>query len=188
MNTLFAFDIDGVIADSYPPMVRGVNEVFNKNFCPDTNPMPYDPINHGHTDVPKEQFMQVFSDLVINGKIEPISGSMETLKDYYFTKTKRLVFITHRTSQPIIDATNEFLNKYLGIPFELYSCHGCEKHLVAKELDVTDFIDDHPEVIQKFVDHNMGGYLYDAQWHVFGFELGNLPILYSWKDIRRLIL
>lgn len=186
MKKLHSFDVDGVIADSYGVMCEEINRVYNFNFCPLTNPMPYNLIEAGF-DVPKDGFMTLFNSLVTEHKFPFMEGAVEVLTSYY-EKSKKLIFITHRHNQNAITHTRLWLEKGLKLPFELYACHHCDKAQVAKDVGVTSFFDDHPAICKDFLNEGMEIHLYKAPWHVFREDVSLFPMVHSWKEIEQIII
>lgn len=183
---MFGFDLDGVVIDSYTYFIQGINKAFNQTFCPKTNPMPYTPSDHGYS-ITHAEFIQVFDTMVNAEVFPPMEGAIAGLKAYY-EKTNRLVFITHRNGKLVVDKTRKFLSENLELPYELYACYKCEKVDLAKDLGLTGFVDDHPEIIAKFIEANMTAYLFDAPWHSFGFETEGMNLITSWEDLSLKLL
>ena len=183
---MWAFDLDGVVADSYLPMMKEIGGFLNCEFTED-NPMPYNPHTVGY-EITNGKILEFFCELVMQDAIQPMTGAIDTLKKYY-EKTGRLIFITHRHDTVVIVKTREWLSKHLQLPYELYACHHCEKHFLAKDLGVTGFVDDLPEICQGFVKEGMSALCFTAPWHRYVPEtLEGLPIVYNWGEIESVIL
>jgi uncharacterized HAD superfamily protein len=182
MQELFGFDIDGVTANSYEVLSRKVEKKALVTFL---NPMTYDPYKKlGNLN--KEEFMQLFTEAVINDELHPMDGAIDVLREYY-SKTKRLVFITHRNGN-VLQETRAWIAKHFRVPYELYQCYKCEKALIAKDLGITGFIDDLPEVVLSFINHGFKAYLYDSPWHLYEDFESDLPTVKNWHDIRKVLL
>jgi hypothetical protein len=183
---MWAFDLDGVVADSYPPMMERVGDFLNCDWSND-KPMPYDPHKFGY-EITSGKILEFFCELVMEDKVTPMAGAFETLKDYY-DKTQRVVFITHRHDPKVVVKTREWLSKNLGLPYELYACHHCEKVFLAKDIGITGFVDDLPAICQGFVQEGLDSLCYTAPWHCYVSDtLDGLKVVNNWQEIREVIL
>jgi 5'(3')-deoxyribonucleotidase len=184
MEKLVGFDLDGVVIDSYCIMLESINKKFNTAFCPINNPMPYDSNAYN---LSRNDFMGVFNHLALTHQLPLMPGALETLQQYY-KKTKRLVFITHRHNPEVIVKTREFIRENIKLPYELYACYKCEKPSIAKDLGITVFIDDHPDVCETFLKTDIKVYLFTALWHSLGFNTSKFDMVNNWEEIANIIL
>jgi hypothetical protein len=182
---MWAFDLDGVVADSFPPMAERIGEFLKCDF--DGKPMPYNPQNFGY-EITNGKILEFFCQLVMEDAVPPMAGAIDVLKEYH-KKENRLVFITHRHDPPVVVKTREWLAKHLGLPYELYACHHCEKQFLAQDLGITGFVDDVPEICQGFVKEGMNTMCFSAPWHCYVTDsLVGLPVVSSWEEVRKVIL
>lgn len=180
---MWAFDLDGCVADSFPAMEARIGKYLDCSWSPE-NPMPYNPQNYSY-DITSDKILEIFSCLVREDAIPPMEGAIDVLRDYY-AKTNRMVFITHRHDPDVEALTRKWLDKVLGIPYELYACHHCDKALFAKDIGITGFVDDYPAICQTFVREGMNTLCYNSPWHIYMKDsLKGLKVVFSWDDIRK---
>jgi uncharacterized HAD superfamily protein len=184
IRKLWAFDIDGVVADTHSAMQHVIGCHCGVQFTTE-KPLPYDAYKQGYN-ITKGELMSIFNTLILTDYVSPMKGAVDVLTSYY-DETQRLIFITHRTNRAVVEKTRAWIANHFKRPYELYACYKCEKAEVAKGLGVTGFIDDLPEICEQFINKGLDTYLFDTPWHIYLNNLNGMPRVKDWEEVRQIL-
>lgn len=174
-NKLWAFDIDGVVANTFPYF----KYYFEKEFKICLFEMPYYPSQYC-SNVKMKDFMRIFYNSVVKNYIKPFSEAIETITNYY-KNDNPIIFITNR--QNLEKETKKWLNKHFYFPYKLYfGTSSFNKLKIAKEIGVTGIIDDKVKICRIFKEEGLDHILH-KQGHQLYEDYSGLNRL-NWNEIR----
>lgn len=178
MKKVWAFDIDGCVADTYPLL----HSIVEKKYGICWFQMPYYP-NRLFSNIRKKDFYFELNSLFENCKIPPIKKAIEVINEYY-KKHKRIVFITHRKPE-LYFYTMMWLNKYFDFNYELYQGY-FDKVDIAIKNNIIGIIDDKPSICKNFLNSNLKAICHEQPYHKYE-NLTNLKVM-NWEQIEKEIL
>lgn len=178
MKRVWAFDIDGVVADTYTALKYIIEKEYNCYF----DVMPYCP-NKIYSNISDNHFYKILEVLFKEGKIKPFYDAINIINKYH-RKYERIVFITHRNPKLIL-YTYSWLNKYFNFDYELYQGYE-NKVQIAKENDIIGIIDDKPFICKKFLNNNLDAICHKQPFNKYE-DLKGLCVM-DWQEIENILL
>jgi uncharacterized HAD superfamily protein len=179
MRKVWAFDVDGVISDTYTYFKREVEKEYNLCFL---DAMPYYP-HKVFNNIDGKTVYTILDNIFKNGIAKPICYAIDVINAYHFFN-KRIVFITHRKSE-LYGFTTLWLNKHFTFNYELYQGN-FNKVDIAKEVDVIGIIDDKPSICRDFLNNNLQAICHEQPFQKFE-DLTGLNVI-NWEQIAEIIL
>jgi 5'(3')-deoxyribonucleotidase len=160
MKSVIAFDIDGVLADTY----NAINKVIKEKYNYDTNGK----VRTHQIEVPGVEYKDILK-IVYNvlGDIDSISPYEEAKE--YLPKIYELygyvTFITARNIQ-FYNTTKKWLKLHFPMikKFNLVFERSSNKHHVVREKEVCFMVDDRIKVVNSLPSH-VTGFLVNRQWN-----------------------
>lgn len=176
-------DIDGVIADSQPVIIKKLNHHFEKNYTLDDF-VDFDPVKMFGVGRSELDLFIMRRELEIIEEAVPLPGAVETLKE--FSGSKKIILVSARTPA-YLGQTLAWLDGY-GIPHdELLLLGQHDKRQSCLDLCVDIFIEDNKKNAEQIASCGIPVLLMDA-----AYNRGRLPDtitrVHSWTEIRDCIL
>lgn len=158
-----AFDLHGVIMYLMPILQKYYKEVVGFEITARDRfsfdyPDSYDPRRFGVDIANAIRTMSV-------EHAKPVRGSIAALTHWWggANRLRNDIIIVTASAKSTMDANNEWLDKWLKIPYEIHSVTYQEGKIAKlKELGVTHFVDDRFKTCNDLADHLEHVYLFDA--------------------------
>lgn len=177
-----SFDFDNVISDSSSALCQIIYEIF------DIKVRPEDFTEYGIEKClgfSKEQCQVVIDEFCTveqTCKLKPISGAIDFILDWHELGHNINVITTRKNEEPL----HLFFEKYLpDICINVYSAN--PKTSLIKELGITHFVDDHPEIVLQLANEGICPIVYSHPYNLnLGRRLEKLALrVFNWDDMRR---
>ena len=155
MYSKIAFDIDGIVFDTGPQVLRKYNQIHGTNFQVEDWTSYYFEESFGHSE---ELILQAFEELVASEEIPFMRGAVRGLRTFYERVQEPLVFVTSR-GEPQAAVAKEQIEKAIKAPVVVYSEKDREtqprKMSTLQKLKVRFFIEDNPTHWQDYMSNGM---------------------------------
>ena len=148
----WAFDIDGVIADTYPTLQAATERMYDVCWFV----MPYWPNKH-YSNITKQSFYRLFSYLIKENKISIIDDAKIIINKYQKLGND-LIFITNRDVE-LIWHTYDFLDRYFK-NYKLYIGRDLDKLQICINNNIDGIIEDKPETCRIFKQYGLNHILH----------------------------
>jgi len=160
---MIAFDLDGVIVDTYEVMRKRLLEKFGVNFPKETHTS----FNFDIPDVDPKEIQKCIDDIMVHDTIsaKPLGNSIEVLKKIYYDYNLPIVIITAR---PHIskDNTVAWLKRYLeDTPFKLFVTQNGKKNFYIAVNNIRFFVDDRYKTCHEVSPIVEKVFLFDSPWN-----------------------
>lgn len=178
-NVKMGFDLDGVVADSFAQMRKVIKERYGID-------VPYEPrtfeLESSYPLSPEQIWDAVIASHGDWEYIEPITGALEFIEDYYYWSNEEpLVIITSRGESELGPQTYAWCDKYLP-PYKLYFTDGQPKSTLCFKEKVTLFVEDRKKYASELASIGITTILLDREYNK-GLNDPFIIRAKKWKDV-----
>jgi len=180
---IFAFDLDGVIADSLQAYLDYFDERFGIRLTKSKiTKWRLDKISGLNAQKVLGTFEVVFND---PDRIVPMSGSIECLKKYYEI-VGNIPIISHRFGKNGVAGARKWLNKYLKGKYTLIIASPDEKVEIVKKRKYFGLVEDNPDTAFRVAESGFLSIIFHTPYNQF-MKHPNIIRVYDWVGLGMLL-